>query len=114
MADLVPGLVLGLITSVATRQPTSLVSVAHLMDVPPSPSSQVMNSTVEALRYCGLFKIAGTWVASQWSPWPTVPSCMSLTRFGVMNENAGSGPCARSPASLVNGTSFFEQPFSEV
>ena len=44
-------------------------------------------------------RIAETLFASQLSPWATVPSCMSSITFGVMNENAGSVPAARSEAS---------------
>jgi transposase len=40
--DLVPALVLGLITMAATWQPTSVLLLAHLLDLPPSPSSQVI------------------------------------------------------------------------
>ncbi len=35
--DFAPGFVLGLTTIVATWQPTSVVFVAHLLEVPPSP-----------------------------------------------------------------------------
>src|SRR5215467_9456329 len=86
VADFVPGLVVGLITRVATWQPTSVVLAAHLLAVPPSPSSQVMNTAVEPLVYSGLFRIVGRLADSQLSPSATVPLCMSSIRFGVMNE----------------------------
>ena len=46
-----------------------------------------------------LFRIVGSLAASQLLPSAIVPSCMSWTRFGVMNENAGSLLLARSLAS---------------
>src|SRR5215471_16837662 len=98
-ADRVPGLVLGLITMVATWQPTSVVLVAHLVAVPPSPSSQVMNTTVEPLVYSGLVRIVGRLAASHLSPTGTLLLCMSSIRFGVTKENAGSLPADRSRAS---------------
>src|SRR5215472_6122207 len=98
-ADFVPALVLGLITRVATWQPTSAVLVAHLLEVPPSPSSQVMNTAVEPPVYSELFRIVGRLADSHLSPSATVPSCMSSIRFGVMKENAGSAFAARSLAS---------------
>src|SRR6516225_681301 len=101
VADFVPGLVLGLTTMVATWQPTSVVLVAHLLEVPPSPSSQVMNTAVEPLVYSGLFRIVGRLADSHLSPSATVPSCMSSIRFGVTKENAGSLPADRSLASCV-------------
>src|SRR5215475_15103133 len=99
LADFVPGLVVGLITMVATWQPTSVLLVAHLLEVPPSPSSQVMNTAVEPLVYSGLFKIVGRLAGSHLLPSATVPSCISSIRFGVTKENAGSLPADRSLAS---------------
>src|SRR5215471_4403762 len=100
-ADRVPGLVLGLITMVATWQPTSVLLVAHLVAVPPSPSSQVMNTAVEPLAYWALCKIVGRLAASHVSPSATVPLCMSSIRFGVTKENAGSLPADRLLASRL-------------
>src|SRR5262249_15005338 len=99
---------------VARWQPTSVLLVAHVVAVPPSPSSQVMNTAVEPLVYSGLFKIVGRLAASQLSPSATVPSCMSSIRFGVTKENAGSLPADRSLASRVYDTSKVAQPRSVV
>jgi hypothetical protein len=63
--DLVPGFVLGLITIAAMRQPTSDLLVAHLFELPPSPSSQVMKIAVEPPRYSWMFRIAGRCPDSQ-------------------------------------------------
>src|SRR5579872_2708826 len=49
--------------------------------------------------------MAGRLSASHVSPSVTVPLCMSSTRLGVTNENAGSDPEARSLANCVYGTS---------
>src|SRR5216683_2356422 len=103
-------MVLGLMTIVATWHPTSAVLVAQSLLVP--PSSQVRNTAVVPLWYPALLKITGRLLASQASPWATVPSCMSPIRFGVTNENAGSVLLARSAASCVYGTSLVAHPVS--
>src|SRR5215469_1642600 len=88
----------------------SVVFSAQLLLVPPSPSSQVMNTAVLPLWYSALLKMVGRLLASQLSPSWMVPSCMSSIRFGVTNENAGSALAARSELSCGYGTSSVEHP----
>ena len=64
--DLVPALVLGLMTSIGMWQLTSLVLVEQrspLTSWPSSPSSQVRKIAVEPFLYWGLFRMAGRWEA---------------------------------------------------
>src|SRR5690349_15462642 len=99
---------------VATWLPTSVVLVAHLVALPPSPSSQVMNTAVEPSVYSWLRRIVGRLPASHLLPSATVPSCMSSIRFVVTKENAGRLPAASARASRVYGRSEVAQPASLV
>src|SRR3954451_8596872 len=79
--------------------------------VPPVPSSQVMNTAVRPARYVGLLTIFVSHDFSHVSPVLTLQLCMSLQILGVMNENAGSVPLARSVAKAPDvvvpiGTSY--------
>ncbi len=49
---------------VPTWQPTSVVLLAHLLELPPSPSSQVIITTVDPPRYSRLRRIRGRFLAS--------------------------------------------------
>jgi hypothetical protein len=60
-----------------------------------------MKSTTLPFWYSVELRMAGTFEASQPSPWAIVPSCMSSIWFGVTNENAGRVPSARSAVSWL-------------
>jgi hypothetical protein len=64
--DVVPAVVLGLMTIVATRQLGSVVLAAQSSPpLPPVPSSHVMKTAVVPLVYSELFRIVGRLLASQ-------------------------------------------------
>src|SRR6202044_1350129 len=72
-------------------------------DVNVSCSSQRTITATSPRRYAADWKTSGRYVKSQLSAWVTVPSCISLSRFGVMNVNGASVSFARSCVNALLG-----------
>src|SRR5580765_7345508 len=68
-----------------------------------SCSSQRIITATSPRRYAFDWKTSGRYVKSQLSAWVTVPSCVSLSRFGVTKMNWASVSFARSCVNALFG-----------